>query len=469
MIKFKKALAFALAVCAVCSAVGCSSLGDNSEAVTTTVKKVKVDDTDKISAIPSGSDKTIRWMGTYDLNPAKGADKSVEMTLFNKKGGKVEYTQVVDSEKFDKLAGAIMSQKNVPDIFKYEWMAFPSQVLKKMYQPVDSIVDFNSDLWKDVKSSADQFVMKDKHYVAPISFTVGTLMMYDNEVIQNNGLDDPYKLYKEGNWNWTKWYSMMSDFVKSAPAGTERYGINGWFQTQIIQQTGKTMVNYDGKTFTNNLNDPDIDRAETLLYNIGKNNLVDTDWKGGAKYVLKAGTTLFFCMGPWALTGSYGPTKTDNWSVVPVPSDPNTDKKYMTSDMTAYMWVAGSKKSDAVKCWFECSRMANTDPTYKEKGKEKFLNANPKWTDEMYQVMSDCSSSQYKQVFDYGYGISPSMSDDNSNKDGNCITRKLYEYTNKTDDDGNQFTWTQLREKYTATVDTELKTINDSIKTFKAE
>ena len=58
------------------------------------------------------------------------------------------------------------------------------------------------------------------------------------------------------------------------------------------------------------------------------------------------------------------------------------------------------------------------------------------------------------------------MSDDNANEDGNCVTRKLYEYTNKADENGKQFSWTELRESYSATVDAELKTINDAVVAF---
>lgn len=465
--KIKKVLALAVALTSVFAVAGCGSTGDSSSKVST-VKKVKVEDTQEIEAIPDDAQKTIRWMGTYDLNPdeKKGEDKSVEMTLFNNKCGKVEYTRVTDSEKFDQLASAIMAQQNVPDIFKYEWMAFPAQVLKDMYQPVDDIVNFDDPLWADVKTAADKFVMGGKHYVAPISFTVGTLMMYDQDVIDAEGLDDPYELYQNNEWNWDNWYDMMSEFVSNAPADVERFGINGWFQTQVIQQTGKTMVNYDGEKFTNNINDPDIERAEDLLYQVGKNNLVNGNWLGNAKQALKDGNLLFYCMGTWAMTGNNGPSDADTWRVVPVPSDPNTDEKYMTSDMTAYMWVRGSTAKEAVKCWYECCRMANTDETYKENGKEKFLNANPNWTEDMYQVIVDCSSSEYNQVFDYGYGISSTMSDDNANEDGNCVTRKLYEYTNKADDNGKQFSWTELRESYSATVDAELKTINDAVVAF---
>ncbi len=469
-VTIKKAAAFLTALLSVGATVGCTSSGD-SDSTVSQVETVVVEDTDEIEAIPEDAESTLLWMGTYDLNPGEGEDKSVEMTLFNNKGGTMEFSQVIDSEKFDKLASAIMSKNNVPDIFKYEWLAFPCQVVKDMYQPVDSIVDFDSDLWADTKDAADQFVLNDEHYVAPISFTVGTLFMYDYDIISSEGLDDPYELYLNGEWDWDAWLDMMDTFCSNATGEDIRYGINGWFQTQIIQQTGKTMITYDQETntFASNLTDPDIERAENMLYDIGKKGYVNTEWTGNANNALKNGDCLFYCMGTWAMTGNNGPSEGDDWRVVPVPSDPNTDEKYMTSDMLAYMWVKGSEKSEAVKCWYECCRIAVTDEEYIENAKQKFLNANPNWTEDMYQVYIDASSSEYTQVFDYGYGISSTLSDDNANEDGNCITRKLYEFTNKTDDDGHQYTWSELRETYSATVDSELKSINEAVASYISE
>ena len=129
MSKLKKALALAVALTASLSAAACGSSGSgSSESTVSEVEKVDVEDTDAVDKIPEGAETELRWMGTYDLNPAEGQDTSVEMTLFNNKGGTVVWDQVIDSEKFDKLAAALMSQKNVPDLFKYEWMAFPCQV-----------------------------------------------------------------------------------------------------------------------------------------------------------------------------------------------------------------------------------------------------------------------------------------------------------------------------------------------------
>ena len=462
----KRVIAGAMALLSAVSVASCgsSSGGDSSSSY---VDKVKVASTDDIATIPDGSEKELEWLSYFDINPTKKEpEKRTDLTLFEEKGGKIKYSQTSSMNKYDKLAARLMSN-NPPDMFWYEQsMTFPANCIKEMFQPVDDIVDFDSAMWSDVKDVAEQFTLNGKHFVAPINFLPGSVITYDKSMIDAAGLDDPYELYQNNEWNWDNWYDMMSEFVSNAPADVERFGINGWFQTQVIQQTGKTMVNYDGEKFTNNINDPDIERAEDLLYQVGKNNLVNGNWLGNAKQALKDGNLLFYCMGTWAMTGNNGPSDADTWRVVPVPSDPNTDEKYMTSDMTAYMWVRGSTAKEAVKCWYECCRMANTDETYKENGKEKFLNANPNWTEDMYQVIVDCSSSEYNQVFDYGYGISSTMSDDNANEDGNCVTRKLYEYTNKADENGKQFSWTELRESYSATVDAELKTINDAVVAF---
>ncbi len=66
------------------------------------------------------------------------------------------------------------------------------------------------------------------------------------------------------------------------------------------------------------------------------------DWVGQAGDIQEE--YLFYAMGPWASTGTHSPKDGDNWGVVPMPKDPNSDKLYTTIDMNAYMWVKGSTK-----------------------------------------------------------------------------------------------------------------------------
>lgn len=68
--------------------------------------------------------------------------------------------------------------------------------------------------------------------------------------------------------------------------------------------------------------------------------------------------------------------RAENWGVVPIPQYDDNQQKITTSDMTAFMWVKGSTRSEAVKCWFECVRASKTDPKYEQTNKDKFMENN---------------------------------------------------------------------------------------------
>ena len=113
--KLKKILAFSVAMTASLSAFGCGSSGNSSSEATTTVKKVAVEDTQEIENIPDDAQKEIIWMGTYDLNPRKGQDKTVEMTLFNNKGGTVAITDASGNNIVSAATGASITLTITPD------------------------------------------------------------------------------------------------------------------------------------------------------------------------------------------------------------------------------------------------------------------------------------------------------------------------------------------------------------------
>lgn len=475
MKNYKKYIATLLAVGIVFGTVGCGSSADSSSSKKDddsfeATENVEVADAEAIEAIPDGVDGTILYLGVQDLNPTRGnPEKSTELTLFESKGGSIQYSQTSQFERFDKLADAIMSNKDVPDIVNYEWLSFPAQVVKDMYQPIDELVDFDQPLWSGVKSTADQFVLGGKHYVAPLTFVASSMLCYDTDVIEAEGLDDPYEMYLEGTWDWNAFEDIMSEYVSGAEAGTDRYGINGFFRQHFIQQTGKNMVNYNQEAgeFESNLKDPDIEKGENALYEMMKSNLIYTDWVGSARDAFKKGC-LFYAMGDWAYTGTNTPKDGENWAIVPHPQYPDNPQKITTSDMKAFMWVRGSTKPEAVKCWFECYRSAYSDPQYLETNKQKFMENNPNWTDEMYQVKMDVQSDEYHMIFDYAFGVSSMLGDPNS-FDGNiCLTDALYNYSSQIVEDS-QMTWAQVREKYSATVDSEIKTLNESIKKFNSD
>ncbi|MCD8095227.1 MAG: extracellular solute-binding protein [Ruminococcus sp.] len=458
---FAVTMAFGAAAC------GSSSTDDSSEYE----QQVEVEDTDVIEAIPEGAESELLWLSYFDLNPASGSEeKSTELELFEKKGGTITYEQTTSMTKFDTLAERVLAN-DVPDMFWYEAsMCYPSYCIKGMFQPIDSIVDFEDDLWADVAETAEQFTLKGEHYVAPITYVANSVLTYDKDVIEANALDDPYELYLEGEWDWDAWYDMMEDYVNNAEGDEIRYGVNGWFQDFIFYSTGETIVEYDEENdeYVNNITNANFDRASTLLYNIQKNGLYLSEWIGQTSDCFKE-NCLFYAMGPWASSTTHTPDEDDNWGMVPMPRDPEADAAYITVETDAYLWIAGSTKSEAMKCWLECAKLANTDESYKEVAKEKFFVTNPYWTEDMYQVAyEEYMSDNWVRIVDPGFGISNTLSNDNAatNDTKEAVISYLYAAVMYTDEDGSQYTWTQLRESYTSTIDSELADFNEEYHEF---
>lgn len=478
MKNIKRILAGTVALISAFSIAACGKSGSDKEDSSSYVDKVDVMDTDEVTdivqdiePIPEGADGELKWLSYFDINPTRKApEKRTDLTLFESKGGKITYEQVSSVEKYEQLAARLMAN-NPPDMFWYEQkMTFPANCVKEMFQPVDEIVDFDTPLWSGVKDTADQFMLNGEHYVAPIKFVPNSVLTYDKDMIAAAGLEDPYDLYLDGDWDWNTWYDMMDEYCSGASADEERYGVNGWFACFIFQSTGKTLITYDADKdeYVSNLDDADFSRATDLLYNIKKQNMYYPDWIGQSRDAFKK-NILFYAMGPWASTESHTPKEGDNWGIVPMPKDPNADKLYTTVEINAYMWVKGSTKTDAMRCWNECARIVNVQDEYIQTEKDKFFENNPYWTEEMYEMAyEEVTSDNYVHMIDPGYGISTVLSDDDAalNDTKEAVIPYLYSSVMKEDENGAQYTWTQLRESYSTTVESELKTFNEAYHKF---
>ena len=463
MKKIKRAAAGLAALILSVSMASCGSSDKDSSYV----DKVKVEDTNDIKAIPDGAEKELEWLSYFDINPTKAVpEKRSDLTLFENKGGSIKYSQTTSLEVYEKLASRLMSN-DPPDMFWYEAsMTFPANCVKEMFQPIDSLVNFDDPLWSGVKNMADQYTLNGKHYVAPVNFGACSVITYNKDMVEAAGLEDPYELYMKGEWDWNTWYDIMDEYCQGASEDEERWGINGWFAPFIFHSTGETLIKYDADKdeYVSNLDNPAFERASGVLYNLKKNNLYNSEWIGQASDAFKK-NVLFYAMGTWAATGTHGPKEDDRWAVVPMPKDPNADKMYTSIDLNAYMWVKGSGKAEAMKCWMECARIVNTQQTYIETEKEKFMQTNPYWTEEMYTAaFKDVISEKFTQIYDPGYGISTTLSDNGAatNPTKEALIPYMYTSVMKEDEDGVQYTWTQLREMYKGTIDSELKTFNDA-------
>lgn len=235
---------------------------------------------DMVKNDPDIKGQTIYWLADYDINPVNNQDRSVALTLFEDKyGAKVEYVSCTSDTKFDTLASRILGGDPV-DMFPYEWDAVPNGVTKDQYQPLDDYLDLSDDIWSDMSDVINMFEYQGKHYVVPYCLSDPLLITYSRSLCEENGLDDPYELYKKDKWDWDTFMDMMKTFVSNASNGETRYGINGWFGQAMVQSTGQAFVTYDGTKFSNNINNSAIEEAENTMEEIMKLGMYDPTWYG---------------------------------------------------------------------------------------------------------------------------------------------------------------------------------------------
>ena len=472
-INLKKIIAGIMSVSMMFSLGACngsSDGGSTSGDTTTTAERTKEEDEVTVADLgekyPNDVDisgQEIVWMADYDINPSNNDDRSVALTLFEDTyGGKVKWIQTTSATKFDDLANKIMSGDQV-DMFPYEWSCLPNGVSKDQYEPLDDYINLDDDLWSDVKYMAESLSYKGKHYVIPYAISDPVCIQYSRELMQEEGLDDPYELYQKGEWTWDTFMEMMEKFVNNADDGEERFGINGWFGQAVVQSTGKTIVTYDGSKFANNITDPQIEKAELLLQQIAQENLYDPSWKS---YFPEDGLTLFYAMGgTWSLGESNGKNPDGDIMIVPFPKDPDADKYYACANYAAKMLVKNSQLGDAVATYIKCERIAQVEDQYKETAKQKALiqtqdakgNVVKYITEEQYDAFQQYVEQDISPVFDYGFGMGSRMYGDG---EYTYETRGVMNNLMEALLNGEVNTWAELREAWSSVVDTEIETYN---------
>lgn len=458
MKNYKKIAAGLMAVATLMSLTACGGSGEAAtEAITTTEKTEWTGDNIEVTADEGELDtsvdisgKTLKWMGIYDLNPTNDSpERSAEVALFEDTyGASIEYIPTTSDKRFDDLATAIMGGTS-PDIFIYEWRSFPYDISKGQYQPVDSIIDWEDPMWADVKESADKFLWNGEHYIAPLGYAFNDtqVLMYNQRIIEEEGFEDPYTLYTQGEWNWDTFTDMMKTFVENGN-GSDRFGIGGWWANAFVYTAGETMVTYDGEKFHNNMNSAKIERAQSVIEDIFKNNLIKRGWIGGES-AFTSNDLLFYSMGTWAYNAAAQSMPEDTIQIVPFPKDSESDNYYVSNKIHAYMWVKGSENADVVKTWFNVNRLVNYDSKYTEVTKEKYLANNTGWTSEMYDIAMDFyDSDKFVQAYDYGYGLSTFMGDE--------VMSVLYEGIANEQTEN----WIQTRDTFSSIVDEEIAAYN---------
>ncbi|MBR4555597.1 MAG: extracellular solute-binding protein [Ruminococcus sp.] len=428
-------MALSVTACGDSSSSG-NSGSDTSSAETTTTVEKKLDESqqqviDDIANDSKPEDRklentNIKWFSFWDINPTSSEDKEigVDLALFKSKyNGTIEYISTTWEKKFDDLAAAIMAD-DAPDFCGADDMdMFPKGAIKEMIEPIDDYVDFNSDLWKDIKSASDQFMYKGKHYVGISRVDPAYIWIYNKTVLEELGIEDPAEMYADGNWNWETMSEMCKNFVDPE---NDKYALDAWYyENALTESTGVPLVGMKDGEIVNNIEDPKIAKVQEMMFELQKNNVVypkhENGWnvRGGKDKWgtgLASGLTLFYPIGFWAIedapsvTAPFGDISKGEVMFVPVPCDKDSDAQYIPSRVHGFCICKKAKNPEGVAAWLDCTRYAEADPKAKEITINQLKN-DYGWTDEMIEMRDKIYAMAAEHpVFEFAAGVNSDVS-----------------------------------------------------------
>lgn len=283
-------------------------------------------------------------------NPAKevtGAE-SVIANFEKLTGIKVKWNVVSYAGYEDKIA-ALVNSNSSPDLIRYY-----SPSIHRMYlcQDVKTATgqDFKGDIWDSRVTS--QYTIKGKIYGVNLKNTFvqqPKVLMYRKSVVESAGIEDPYLIWKRGEWTWDKFLEICKEFQEN----TSSTGYQPWITNvgiDLLDFAGIELFKFDGSKYTNNLKDPEVYKALKQMCDLKAADIVSSAVRD--QKVFKQGTTLFMTFNSIAnrkTNANLAEVKQENdLYCVPLPAIKGRENIQNISELEAYGIPKGAKNPGAV-------------------------------------------------------------------------------------------------------------------------
>ena len=198
-------------------------------------------------------------------HPLTQDEENIIKDFTRKTGIKVTTTETTTDDYQSKLASMVIA-KDSPDVAiiptSTSQGAFPVGVLATM-QPISVTgQNLNDSFWD--KRIMDAYKINGKYYCfsSPNSwFSNATVVFYNVDLFEENGITTPRDLWKSGKWDWTTLKNAAAEIMK---IGTGYYGLASPDSMAFLSSAGVDYVSYNGKTFKNTITDSNVLKACTF-------------------------------------------------------------------------------------------------------------------------------------------------------------------------------------------------------------
>ncbi len=352
---------------------------------------MEVKDLDTSMYTPDGNAGTVVYLGYYDIHTDQKGREQCLVFESDQYGGKIEHITCPSGDAYVDRLSTLIASDDSPDIVVQDVCRFPGTVSRNMFEALDDYIDIHSPLWEGVSDIAESYTFNGKHYKIPHRVTTSFALNYSKKTIEENNLPDPYELYKNGEWTWDAWRSMMQQFCDRSEDNIGFYATDT-ILTGLITTTGVALVDAkpDG-TIECNITDPNVTRAMSFYEQLCRDGVMYAkqlgDWVPPQTFATNCDRLLFLGMEPeWTYIAAteelQNKTGIDNdvfdtvseFAFVPFPRDVEADAYYQAFDVFGFAVPKGAKNIKGATDMMNCFRVYETDEKVIAQERETHIN-----------------------------------------------------------------------------------------------
>lgn len=353
-IKAIKLLCLLISVVMLFAVVGCGdSSKDQGGAVNSGTQNTGTSGNlswDEVKAqIPSDAKgKTIEVISWNKITDVTGAQSVVDN--FTKETGiNVNWTLFNGGTMADyrtKVAALVASQQS-PDVVRLDSLHLG---LLQVLQPLEDIdYDFKDAAW-DTRIM-DVYTFGGKTYGTNMRNTLlqqPRTLIYNKNLINTYDLEDPYTLWKQGNWTLEKFKEICEIFTKECDDTS--YAWTSYRIADMADIYGAPMIKRDGDTFTSNMNDPNLLKGWQEMTSLREEGITNNMRFDRTNF--ENGKILFFTESPIGVRTTHfyfeSLKRTGSLAIVPYPTLEGGNDAAIWGEVEAYGIPEGAKNANLV-------------------------------------------------------------------------------------------------------------------------
>ena len=387
-------------------------------------------------------DTKVKFLGWYDLNNSNVADTYKELFGVPEKipSGyeKIKYRKSSSgstadeepfvsikvsnySERYFDLAKLIQSDDS-PDAFPCESM-FPYYSIDHdsnlLFAPVDDIIDFSLAEFAQYEQAQKKTTIGRSNFAPVYDAKLSEYLWYKTSTIKENGLEDPWELYENDEWTWSKFLEMSEKFTDKEKG---KYAIDGYSTDFYLwQTTGSSLVELSDGKLKGNFKDEKIIKAMDFIRQFAPSQKgyrypkeTENNWSPSYPEWIN-GNTLFFNDGSWRYDETWQLYKNkkkwsdDEISFVPFPRCDDEKTYYQNVNVDSYLLPKGAKNIEGYKALIYSEAYVANDETIKSRLKES-KKSEYDWTDRLLDRFSEINDpAAFSPVIEYKSSCEPDI------------------------------------------------------------